>query len=117
MLKQRILSALVLLPLPILALWYESPWFELLCAAVLTVIYPDDIAALGSLTSGVVGMMVNLVLYVVVSLATRNRMSKREIDHVDELFEVASAKRSALPAAESQQVESEVTATEDAVVQ
>lgn len=37
MLKQRILSALVLLPLPILALWYESPWFELLCAAVLTV--------------------------------------------------------------------------------
>lgn len=86
-------------------------------AAVLTVIYPDDIAALGSLTSGVVGMMVNLVLYVVVSLATRNRMSKQEIDRVDELFEVASARRSALPAVESQQVESEVMATEDAVVQ
>jgi len=36
MLKQRILSALILLPLPILALYYESPWFELLCAAALT---------------------------------------------------------------------------------
>lgn len=36
MLKQRILSALVLLPLPILALYYETPWFELLCAVALT---------------------------------------------------------------------------------
>lgn len=37
MLKQRILSALVLLPLPILALYFGSPWFELLAAAILTV--------------------------------------------------------------------------------
>lgn len=36
MLKQRILSACVLLPLPVLALYYGSPWFELLCAVILT---------------------------------------------------------------------------------
>lgn len=37
MLKQRILSACVLLPLPVLALYFGSPWFELLCAVILTV--------------------------------------------------------------------------------
>ena len=37
MLKQRILSACVLIPLPVLALYYGSPWFELLCAVILTV--------------------------------------------------------------------------------
>ena len=37
MLKQRILSACLLLPLPVLALYFGSPWFELLCAVVLTV--------------------------------------------------------------------------------
>lgn len=37
MLKQRVLSAFLLLPLPILALYFRSPWFELLCAATLTV--------------------------------------------------------------------------------
>ena len=37
MLKQRILSACILLPLPVLALYFGSPWFELLCAVVLTV--------------------------------------------------------------------------------
>ena len=36
MLKQRVLSALLLLPLPVLALYYGTPWFELLCAAALT---------------------------------------------------------------------------------
>ena len=36
MLKQRILSAVLLLPLPVLALYYGSPWFELLIAAALT---------------------------------------------------------------------------------
>lgn len=62
-------------------------------AAILTVIFPDDIPALGSLTSGVVGLIVNLVVYIVVSLVTRNRISDEEKAHVDELFEVASAKR------------------------
>ena len=37
MLKQRILSACLLLPLPVLALYFGSPWFELLCAVILTV--------------------------------------------------------------------------------
>lgn len=37
MLKQRIFSACVLLPLPVLALYFGSPWFELLCAVILTV--------------------------------------------------------------------------------
>lgn len=62
-------------------------------AAILTVIFPDDIPALGSLTSGVVGLIVNLVVYIVVSLVTRNRISDEEKAHVDELFEVAAARR------------------------
>ncbi len=62
-------------------------------AAILTVIFPDDIPALGSLTSGVVGLIVNLVVYIVVSLVTRNRISDEEKAHVDELFEVAAAWR------------------------
>ena len=37
MLKQRILSACILLPLPVLALYFGSPWFELLCAVILAV--------------------------------------------------------------------------------
>ncbi|MBR1778794.1 MAG: phosphatidate cytidylyltransferase [Alphaproteobacteria bacterium] len=37
MLKQRVLSACILLPLPILALYFGSPWFELLCAVILTI--------------------------------------------------------------------------------
>lgn len=36
MLKQRILSAFLLLPLPILALYFGPPWFELVCAVSLT---------------------------------------------------------------------------------
>ena len=36
MLKQRILSSLLILPLPILALHFGSPWFELFAAAILT---------------------------------------------------------------------------------
>ncbi|MCH3942398.1 MAG: sodium:solute symporter family protein [Atopobiaceae bacterium] len=57
-------------------------------AAVLTVIYPDDIAALGSITGGVIGLIVNLVLYVAVSLLTKTTDEER--DHVDELFRVAA---------------------------
>lgn len=36
MLKQRILSSLIILPLPILALYFETPWFELFAALLLT---------------------------------------------------------------------------------
>ena len=35
MLKQRVLSALLLLPLPILVLYFGPPWFEMLCAVSL----------------------------------------------------------------------------------
>lgn len=37
MLKQRILSALILLPLPILAMYFETPWFEVLIACIITI--------------------------------------------------------------------------------
>lgn len=37
MLKQRILSALVLLPIPILALYFGTPWFELFSAVTLAI--------------------------------------------------------------------------------
>ena len=40
-----------------------------------------------------VGLIVNLVVYIVVSLVTRNRISDEEKAHVDELFEVAAARR------------------------
>jgi Na+/proline symporter len=39
-------------------------------AMVLTFIYPDDIRGLGSLTGGVLGLAVNLVVFLVVSAAT-----------------------------------------------
>lgn len=35
--KQRILSALCLLPLPVLAIYFGSPWFEILVAVILTI--------------------------------------------------------------------------------
>lgn len=60
-------------------------------AAVLTWVYPDDIAGLGSLTSGIVGLAVNLVLFVAVSAATGR--SQQERARVDEFFAVAAARR------------------------
>lgn len=57
-------------------------------AAVLTVAYPDDIAALGSITSGIVALVLNLIVYVAVSLATKT--TRLEQNRVDELFEVAA---------------------------
>lgn len=62
-------------------------------AAILTIIYPDDIPALWSLTSGIVGLILNLVMYIAVSLLTRNKVSDAEKAHVDELFDVAAAKQ------------------------
>ncbi|AWH01480.1 sodium:solute symporter family protein [Rhodococcus ruber] len=57
-------------------------------ALVLTVVYPDDIAGLGSLTGGVVGMVVNLLVYLVVSAFTGT--SEAEKRRVDEMFAVAT---------------------------
>ena len=57
------------------------------CAAALTVAFPDDIPALGSVTGGVVALVINLIVYVSVSLLTGT--SAKERARVDELFEVA----------------------------
>ncbi|GAB3857303.1 sodium:solute symporter family protein [Nocardioides maradonensis] len=54
-------------------------------AAVLTWKYPDDMPGLGSLTSGVLALGVNLVVYVVLSLARPN--DRVESARIDELFE------------------------------
>lgn len=59
-----------------------------LTALVLTIIYPDDIKALGSITSGIVALGVNLVVYLVVSAVTGTSTEERR--RVDELFEVGA---------------------------
>lgn len=56
-------------------------------AAALTVAFPDDIPALGSITGGVVALFVNLIVYVAVSLLTTTPDAERT--RVDELFDVA----------------------------
>lgn len=56
-------------------------------AAALTVAFPDDIPALGSITGGVVALFVNLIVYVTVSLLTTTPDAERT--RVDELFDVA----------------------------
>lgn len=62
--------------------------FGFVTAAALTIVYPDDIAALGSITGGVVALALNLVVYIVVSLATKT--TRLEQARVDELFDVAA---------------------------
>ncbi|WP_443657007.1 sodium:solute symporter family protein [Ellagibacter isourolithinifaciens] len=56
-------------------------------AAALTIAFPDDIPALGSITGGVVALFVNLFVYVAVSLLTTTPDAERT--RVDELFDVA----------------------------
>jgi hypothetical protein len=56
-------------------------------AMVLTFIYPDDIAGLGSLTGGIVGIAVNLVVFLAVSAATGRPAEEKA--RVDAMFEVA----------------------------
>lgn len=58
------------------------------CAAVLTVAFPDDIPALGSITGGVVALAINLIVYVAVSKLTGTTAKERA--RVDELFAVAA---------------------------
>lgn len=60
-------------------------------AAVLTFVYPDDIAGLGSLTSGIVALGVNLVVYLLVSLVAPQSATERR--RVDELFEAGKTRR------------------------
>mgnify|MGYP003346199680 FL=1 len=59
-------------------------------AAVLTWQYPDDMPGLGSLTSGVVALGVNLVVYVVVAYLVPH--SEPERRRIDELFEAGRSR-------------------------
>ncbi|XVQ06844.1 sodium:solute symporter family protein [Spirillospora sp. CA-255316] len=68
-----------------------------LTAAVLTWLYPDDISALGSLTSGVIALGVNLVVYIVLSYALPQSAAERA--RVEELFEVGKVAVRRLPSA------------------
>jgi len=56
-------------------------------AMVLTLIYPDDIAGLGSVTGGIVGIAVNLTVFLTVSAVTGT--SPEEKARVAAMFEVA----------------------------
>lgn len=60
-------------------------------AAVLTWIYPDDIAGLGGLTSGVVALVVNLVVYLAITYLVPQ--TPAEQSRVDELFEAGETRR------------------------
>jgi SSS family solute:Na+ symporter len=54
-------------------------------ALALTAVYPDDIAALGSLTGGIIGLAVNLLVYAIGSLAFPPTATERA--RVKEMFE------------------------------
>lgn len=60
-------------------------------AAGLTVLYPDDIAGLGGLTSGLVALGVNLIVYLVISFAIPQSVDERR--RVNELFEAGTSRR------------------------
>jgi Na+/proline symporter len=58
-------------------------------AIALTVLYPDDIPALGSLTSGIVGLIVNAAIFASFALAIKP--SAAEAKRIDDLFNVGPA--------------------------
>ncbi len=61
-------------------------------AIVLTTFYPDDIPWLGSLTSGIVGLIANFAVFVVFALAIKP--SPEETQRVNALFEAVGARSS-----------------------
>lgn len=63
----------------------------IMVAIVLTTLYPDDIPALGSLTSGIVGLVVNAAIFVVCALMIKP--SAVEQARVEGLFEMAASGR------------------------
>ncbi|NAZ78200.1 sodium:solute symporter family protein, partial [Kineococcus sp. T13] len=65
-------------------------------AAGLTGLYPDDIRVLGSITGGIVGVTLNLVVFLVVSAVTGR--SPEERARVDALFEAARRRPVRTPA-------------------
>ena len=58
-------------------------------AIVLTTIYPDDIPQLGSLTSGIIGLIFNAVIFVACAFAIKP--SAAEVKRVDDLFAIAAS--------------------------
>lgn len=58
-------------------------------AATLTAIYPDDMPGLGSLTGGVVGLIVNLVVFLIMSYAIKQ--PAEEVERVSEMFKIAGS--------------------------
>lgn len=67
-----------------------------LVAAVLTWQYPDDMPGLGGLTSGVVALGINLVVYLVLAYAIPQSGSERR--RVDDLFEAGRSRTQPEPA-------------------
>lgn len=67
-------------------------------AGVLTMIYPDDIRVLGSITGGIIGFAVNLAVFLIVSAITGQSAEERH--RVAQLFE--AAKRSVPQASQPQ---------------
>ncbi len=59
----------------------------IIIASSLTVFYPDDIAVLGSLTSGVIGLVCNFATFILVGLLIRPTAEERE--RVNALFALA----------------------------
>ncbi|MFJ2831523.1 sodium:solute symporter [Streptomyces sp. NPDC087263] len=76
-------------------------------AGVLTLIYPDDIRVLGSITGGIIGFTVNLAVFLIVSAITSQSAAERI--RVAQLFE--AAKRS-IPQADRPQPSSPASVLE-----
>lgn len=68
------------------AIWGMVSGFVI--AGVLTLVFPDDISALGSITGGIVGLAVNLAVFLIVSAVTGHSADERA--RVDEMFRVAA---------------------------
>lgn len=68
----------------------------IIIAIVLTVFYPDDIPALGSLTSGIVGLAGNVLVFI--GCGVLITASAEERARVEALFVLADGKREPLPA-------------------
>lgn len=58
-------------------------------AAGLTIVFPDDIPALGSLTGGIIGLVVNVIIFLIVSAVTGQSLDERA--RVSKFFEAAAA--------------------------
>ncbi len=70
----------------------------ILVSIILTAFYPDDIRALGSLTSGIIGLIVNVTVFIVCGLLFKKDASEQA--RVDALFEkkASSHVQDAVPA-------------------